>query len=268
MRVNFDRRGRGQPLVLIHGIGHRWQAWEPVLDRLAEHHDVLAIDLPGFGASPVPVAGMPSAMSGTVTAIGEFFDGLGLAQPHVAGNSLGGAIALELAAAGLVSSATAFSPAGFFTEAERLRAVRTLGLMRFTSFQPEVVLRRALSNPVIRNQSFGRLVVRPERISPEVALADTLAMRRGRGFRAVVRSSKGYAFSGAPTVPVTVAWGARDRILPPRQAERARERLPKARHVTLPHCGHVPMSDAPDLVAQTVLETTGAVPADLWESAT
>jgi pimeloyl-ACP methyl ester carboxylesterase len=175
MKVNFDRRGSGTPLVLLHGIGHRWQAWEPVIDTLAEHHDVIAIDLPGFGQSPVPDAGMPAQMSGTVSAVGDFFDSLDLDHPHVAGNSLGGAIALELAAAGRVASATALSPAGFFTAAERRAAVRTLSVMRASTFQPIAVL--------------------------------------------------------------------------------------------LPGCGHVPMSDAPDLVAHVVLETTGAVPADLWGSA-
>jgi pimeloyl-ACP methyl ester carboxylesterase len=268
MKVNFDRRGSGPPLVLIHGIGHRWQAWEPVLDSLAEHHDVISLDLPGFGESPVPDEGMPAQMSGTVTRVGEFFVSLGLDRPHVAGNSLGGAIALELAAEDLVASATAFSPAGFFTEAERKQAVRTLGFMRATTFQPQAVLRRALALPMVRAQSFGRLVVHPERLTAERAFGDTMALRRGVGFRAVVKSSKDYSYVGQPTVPVTVAWGTQDRILPPRQADRARERLPEARHVALPGCGHVPMSDAPQLCAQIVLETTGAMAPDLWDTAT
>jgi pimeloyl-ACP methyl ester carboxylesterase len=267
MTINFTRRGSGPSLVLIHGIGHRWQAWEPVLDALAEHHDVIALDLPGFGESPIPPEGMPRNMNDTVIAVGAFFKRLDLQQPHVAGNSLGGAIALELAAAGVIASATAFSPAGFFTEAERMYAVRTLGFMRATTFQPPALLRLALKQPMVRAQSFGRLVAHPERLSPERAFGDTMALRRGRGFRAVVKSSKGYSYNGEPTVPVTVAWGAHDRILPLGQADRARERLPQARHVTLPNCGHIPMSDAPELVAQTVLETTGAVPADLWSQA-
>jgi pimeloyl-ACP methyl ester carboxylesterase len=267
MKVNFDRRGEGPPLVLIHGIGHRWQAWEPVLDALALHHDVISLDLPGFGESPMPDDGMPD-MSGTVIRVGEFFDSLGLRQPHVAGNSLGGAIALELAASDVVASATAFSPAGFFTEAERRQAVRTLGFMRASTFQPQAVLRRALALPIVRAQSFGRLVVHPERISAERAFGDTMALRRCTGFRSVVRSSKDYSYVGQPSVPLTVAWGAHDRILPPHQADRARERLPQARHVTLPGCGHVPMSDEPRLCARIVLETTGAFAPDLWDTAT
>jgi pimeloyl-ACP methyl ester carboxylesterase len=57
-------------------------------------------------------------------------------------------------------------------------------------------------------------------------------------------------------VPVTIAWGTRDRLFRPRQAGRARDRLPAARHVLLPGCGHVPMSDDPDLVASVILTTT------------
>jgi pimeloyl-ACP methyl ester carboxylesterase len=177
----------------------------------------------------------------------------------VAGNSLGGAIALELAAGGHAASATVFSPAGFYTRAEGRRAVTILGTMRATTFQPTVLLRASLRSPRVKARSFGPLVVHPERLSHERAVGDALALRRGSGFRSVVRSARDYSFAGSPDVPVTVAWGSNDHILQPHQAQRARERLPRARHVDLPGCGHVPMSDAPDLVARVVLETTGAV---------
>jgi pimeloyl-ACP methyl ester carboxylesterase len=256
--VNSERRGSGPPLVLIHGIGHRWQAWEPVLDDLARHHEVIAIDLPGFGRSPVPSDGMPLGMAQTVARIGEHFAAEGLEKPHVAGNSLGGAIALELAAGGLVSSATALSPAGFYTEAERRRALRILSAMRLNTFLPGPVMRVGLRFSAIRAASFAGLVVHPGQLSAERAYEDALAMRRGKGFRPVAKSALDYRFAGAPTVPVTVAWGTHDRILRPSQAERARELLPQARHVPLPGCGHVPMSDDPDLVASLILQTTGA----------
>ena len=87
------------------------------------------------------------------------------------------------------------------------------------------------------------------------AVADALALRTGVGFEHIARHARHYAFSGAIEVPVTVAWGTRDRILLPRQARRARERLPYARHVPLPRAGHVPMFDEPELVAQLILET-------------
>ncbi|HEX5598115.1 MAG TPA: alpha/beta fold hydrolase [Micromonosporaceae bacterium] len=257
MRVNSERRGSGPPLVLIHGIGHRWQAWEPVLDELAGYHHVIAIDLPGFGESPVPATGMPLGMPATVEAIQDFFAANGLERPHVAGNSLGGAIALELATADLVASATVFSPAGFYTDAERRRALRILTAMRYNTFLPGPLMKIGLRVAPIRSLSFAPLVVHPERLPAQRAYEDALALRRGRGFRAVAKSALDYRFTGSPSVPVTVAWGSEDRLLQPHQAARARERLPHARHVPLPGCGHVPMSDDPALVASLILETTG-----------
>lgn len=251
------RRGSGEPLVLLHGIGHRWQAWEPVLDRLAAAHTVIALDLPGFGASPVPPGGMPASMAATMARLPPLFAGLGLDRPHVAGNSLGGAIALELATAGAVASATVLSPAGFYTPAERRRAMRILRRLWAGSHLPEPVLRLLLRLPSVRALAFAPLVAHPERLSGERILGDTLALRRGRGFWPAARAARDYQFAGRPAVPVTVAWGSLDRVLSPVQAELARRRLPAARHVPLPGCGHVPMSDDPELVASVILATTG-----------
>jgi pimeloyl-ACP methyl ester carboxylesterase len=256
MTVFFERSGAGEPLVLVHGIGHHWRAWEPVIGRLAEHHDVIAVDLPGFGRSPGPARsdGMPGAVAG----LAEFFAAEGLDRPHVAGNSLGGAIALELAAAGLVRSATALSPAGFATPAQARRALAVLRGHRYGAFTPTPVLRLFYRTEFGKRFSFGWLVSRPGVLTAERALSDTLALRGGKGFAAVARRGRAYAFAGGPAgVPVTVAWGSRDRILPPVQAGRAREILPAARHVTLDGCGHVPMSDDPAAVARVILETTG-----------
>ncbi|GIH16503.1 alpha/beta fold hydrolase [Rugosimonospora africana] len=256
--IASHRVGTGEPLLLLHGIGHRWQAWQPVLDRLAEHHDVLAVDLPGFGASALPDG--PVGMRDTVARLHAFVTGLGVERPHVAGNSLGGAIALELAAAGLAASVTALSPAGFATPWEVRWALGTLRMHRFTARVPDPVLHRVARSPRLRMLAFGMIVARPGLLDPDVAVADARALRDCPGFPPVARAARGYRFTGDPEVPVTVAWGVKDRILFPRQANRARRGLPGARHLALPGCGHVPMSDAPDLVARIILETTGALP--------
>jgi pimeloyl-ACP methyl ester carboxylesterase len=256
--IVYERRGNGEPLVLLHGIGHHRQAWLPVLDRLAEAHDVIAVDLPGFGESPVPTGGAPRDMPKAVEGVATFLADLRLDRPHVAGNSLGGAIALELANAGLVASATALSPAGFCTPAELRWAISTLTAHRWGTRLPQPVMRTMFRYGAFRALCFGMICARPGRITAEAALADALALRNGRAFRVVARAGRSYAYRGAPTVPVTVAWGTRDRILPYRQAARARAALPEARHVDLPGCGHVPMGDNPDLVASVILATTGA----------
>lgn len=256
--LNFVRRGTGQPLLLLHGIGHRWQAWEPVLDDLAGVHDVIAIDLPGFGGSPLPADGLAGGTPSILVELIAFLDRLGVDRPHVAGNSLGGAVALEMAAAGRAASATAFSPAGFFARGHRARAGAILSALRLTTFVPTPVLRQVLRARTIRTMSFGPLVTRPERFTVDRMVGDALALRRARGFRPMLRASRHYSFTGTPACPVTIAWSARDRILPPSEAAVAASRLPDARHVTLPGCGHVPMSDDPRAVVDTILATSAA----------
>lgn len=254
--LNFVRRGTGEPLVLLHGMGHRWQAWEPVLDDLAAAHDVIAVDLPGFGLSALPADGLAGGMTSMRNELAAFLDRLGIHRPHLAGNSLGGAIALEMAAAGRAASATAFSPAGFFARGHRVRALAILATMRAGTVLPEPVLRTALRARPVRALSFGPLMTHPHRLGTERMVADALALRRARGFRPMVRAGGDYSFTGTPACPVTVAWAADDLILPRSQAAIAESRLPHARHIMLPGCGHVPMSDDPGLVAEAIVATT------------
>ncbi|MBQ1012997.1 alpha/beta hydrolase, partial [Micromonospora sp. M51] len=132
------------------------------------------------------------------------------------------------------------------------------------SYLPTPIMRVALRSAYLRALCFAPRMARPTLLDVERALGDALALRRGRGFNAVARAARDYRFDchrlSDPAVPVTVGWGDRDRIFGVHQAERVRAGLPAARVVTLPRCGHVPMSDDPDLVAALILETTGAVP--------
>ncbi|MEV4310639.1 alpha/beta hydrolase [Actinocrispum sp. NPDC049592] len=259
MTVNYERRGSGSPLVLMHGIGHRWQAWEPVMDRLAETHDVIALDLPGFGNSPALPA--PYSVEAAVDAAVETFASLGITQPHLAGNSLGGMLALELASRGHAQSVTALAPAGFWTSARgRAWALRLLTMIRTTGRLSPRTQAAVMNRKPLRMVSGSLLFGHPSRVPVEVMLGDLAAMAAAPGFDAVAAAGRDYFFtSPPPTVPVTIAWGTRDRILWPTQARRAAELLPNARHVSLPGCGHVPMHDEPDLIAQTILDTCASV---------
>ncbi|HWM01381.1 MAG TPA: alpha/beta hydrolase [Actinophytocola sp.] len=257
IEIAFERRGNGSPLVLLHGIGHRWQAWEPVLDRLAAAHDVIAVDLPGFGRSPALPAERGYDIAGAVAACADIFEDLGLDRPHVAGNSLGGVLSLELASRGLVSSATALAPAGFWSPRDRSWALWVLRMIRLSGRVPGGS--RLLRWRVFRQVAGSLLYGHPSRLSAEVMLADLVSMVGSPAFDLVAAAGKDYAYAAAqPSVPVTVAWGTRDRILWPRQARRAAELLPRARHVWLPRCGHVPMIDEPEQVATLIIDTCAA----------
>jgi pimeloyl-ACP methyl ester carboxylesterase len=104
--LNYIRVGSGEPLLLIHPLGADIVVWEPVLERLATQRDVIAVDMPGFGASPALANGSEPTPTALAAAIGRFLDSLGLERVHVAGNSLGGWVAFELAKAGRALSAT------------------------------------------------------------------------------------------------------------------------------------------------------------------
>ncbi|MEU5927673.1 alpha/beta hydrolase [Streptomyces antimycoticus] len=255
-RVVHERRGAGRPLVLLHGIGHHWQAWEPVLDILAVEREVIAVDLPGFGASDALPDGIPYDLDGVIRVLGALFETLGVKRPDVAGNSLGGLLALELGRLGLVRSVTALSPAQFWNEAERRYAFGVLSVMRAGA--------RALPPPLVawlargaagRAALTGAIYARPARRSPAAVVAETRAMREAVGFDATLAAGDSELFThDIPDIPVTIAWGSRDRVLPRRQGVRAKRVIPGARLVRLPGCGHVPMNDDPALVARVILD--------------
>jgi pimeloyl-ACP methyl ester carboxylesterase len=251
----FDRRGDGPPLVLLHGIGHRRQAWEPVTDALAKERDVIAVDLPGFGDSPPLPTGTPYTVDATVGIMADLFDRLGLGRPHIAGNSLGGLFALEAADRGLVSSVTTFSPAGFYNARELAMAAATLRASRRAARLPEALLARLATSPRRRKAMFGMIYGRPDLIDFATLAADARALRDCVGFEPTLRAGRGVRFRGScADVPVTIAWGVHDRLLRMGQAVRAQRTLPEARFIWLEGCGHVPMWDDPELVAKVLLD--------------
>ncbi|MFI1869353.1 alpha/beta fold hydrolase [Streptomyces jumonjinensis] len=256
LSVAYQRNGSGEPLLLLHGIGHHWQAWEPVIRILAAERDVIAVDLPGFGVSPPLPDGVPYDLATVGSVLGALCAALGIGRPHVAGNSLGGLLALELGRAGLVRSVTALSPAGFWNERERIFAYGTLKALRAGARSMPLPVIEGLSRSAAgRTALTGAVYARPARRSSESVVAETLALRAATGFDETLAAGRDVLFADdIPDVPVTIAWGARDRLLLRRQGIRAKRAIPGARLVRLPGCGHVPMSDDPALVARVVLD--------------
>lgn len=254
MELAFERRGAGAPLILVHGIGHHWQGWLPVLDRLAATRDVIAVDLPGFGVSPGLPDGTPYTAETLADAVESFCAVLGVRDPDIAGNSLGGYIALELASRGVVRTATALSPAGFWSRGELLWCQTVLrGMRAAAQSMPFEQAARAAENPIGRALSAGVIVAHPSRLTPTALIASTQALAGAVGFEETLESFANLMPPAPPKVPITIAWGEHDRLLPRRQAVRA-AKWSGQRVKLLKGCGHVPMSDDPALVAQVVLE--------------
>ncbi|MER7762087.1 alpha/beta fold hydrolase [Streptomyces sp. NPDC097619] len=264
--ASYERLGSGgEPLLLLHGIGHHRQAWHPVSEILATEYEVYAVDLPGFGDSAPLPEGVPYDLRAMARGLGSLSSALGLDRPHVAGNSLGGLLALELGRAGLVRSVTALSPAGFWSEAERRYAFGALRAMRTgATALPVPALERLSRSALGRAALTGTIYAHPGRRAPEAVRAESLALRTATGFEQTLAAGRGVRVTeDVPGLPVTVAWGSRDRLLLPRQGVRAKRAIPGARLVRLPGCGHVPMHDDPALVAKVIRDTvrSAAVPA-------
>jgi pimeloyl-ACP methyl ester carboxylesterase len=255
--LNYHRSGQGEPLVLIHGIGSHLQVWDPVVPYLEPEREVIAIDLPGFGASPMPPHDQPPGVETLANQVVDFLDELGLERPHVAGNSLGGLLALELAKRGRAASATALSPAGFFrngfesgfTYASLLLTIGAAKLLRS-------VAEPLLAPPAGRIAMLGQVFGHPTRVPPADAAATLRAAADAPSFYETLGPVARSHFDGgeAINVPVTIAWGELDRLLLPRQAARAAQLLPRARSIWLFGCGHVPTYDDPEQVARVLLE--------------
>ncbi|MFC7328214.1 alpha/beta fold hydrolase [Marinactinospora rubrisoli] len=244
-------------MVLLHGLGHSRRGWDPVMDELAARHDVISIDLPGFGQSPAPARDARFDVPALVQAVGRLCGELGLRRPHIVGNSLGGAIALELGALGAAASVTAFSPIGFSPVGETFgRRMLAFGA-GLAARVPESVRLAAADSPPAR--ALARRVLRGPAADPATVRNlrfDATMLAPGTPFVRLAAHVAGYVFGAAEIrCPVTIGWGDLDRVLPVRAARRAVARIPHARQVTLLGCGHVPMSDNPIAVAGTILDT-------------
>src|SRR3954453_22889756 len=113
-RLNFVRAGEGPPLLLLHSLGGSLIQWSPVMDRLAAEHEVIAVDMPGFGESPELPPGVEPRAANLATAALDFYDSLGVdGKPAVAGISLGGWPAVDCARRGGVRAVVPLCPTGF-----------------------------------------------------------------------------------------------------------------------------------------------------------
>jgi pimeloyl-ACP methyl ester carboxylesterase len=255
-RLAFDRTGSGEPLVLLHGQGFSRRSWDPVVPALAAHRDVIAVDLPGHGESPRQPKGTGSSPRDLAVAVAELLDEVGVDTAHVAGNSSGGWVALELGRMGRARTVTALAPAGLW----RRRAPLHIRLgMRQSRLNAKLVHRlfpNAPKTQAARALAAIQVSGHPFRV-PYVPARDTLrAMAKAPGFRATLRGLEKHRFTDGEEIaaPVTVAFGTRDRVLLPLVARRRKELPAHTRWVRLRGSGHVPMFDDPETTTELLLQ--------------
>lgn len=259
MSLHHVRTGHGSPLLLVHGLGAGLRSWDPIIDALAAHREVIAVDLPGFGQS-APLPGELS-IAALADSVAQFISDQGLDRVATAGQSMGGRIVLELARRGIGGDTVALDPGGFWNE-------RELAAFSYT-LRPSIALVRTLrgalpallDNPVSRSALLAQLSAHPWSLTQQMVLPDLLGLADAPATDAAMDAlTKGPTQQGAPagTVPgrVTIGWGRRDLVTVPRQAHRALEAFPDATLHWFPSCGHFPQWDAPEETVQLILAGT------------
>ena len=233
------------------------RAWDDVVPLLSGRHQVVALTAIGHrGGQP---ATRPMSIGELVDDAERQLDALGFDRPHLAGNSLGGWMAIELARRGRAETVCALSPAGFWTAGHASQASGVTKLRREATLTR---LSRPLLPLLLRSSAVRRIGMRDiashgERLTVTQALeaADDLIGCDALGD--VLGIPDEIAPMDPLPCPVTLAWSADDAILPVAvNGTIARERLPQARFIVLPAVGHVPMIDNPTLVAETILAST------------
>jgi len=269
MKLNHRRCGDGPPMLLVHGTGASAETWEPVMDLLTTRHTVIAIDLPGFGSSPPLPAGTPPTIPTMAKVLAEWMDEEELTRPHVAGYSLGGGIALELARLDRVQSVTAFSPVGFWTRLGFAYGALSLRVTYRGAKLIDPIAPSLLGNRLVRTLMLAQAHGRPWRLSGEAAVRNSRTLIAAPAFFDQIDAAKEYRvaeFDPVPASPITIAWGKRDWLLPRTQFRRAKRILPYANFISLPGCGHVPTADDPELIAGVILRHgMGGPPVPLLE---
>ena len=240
----YTRSGSGAPLVLLHALGVSRRSWNPVIPALARHFDVIAVDLPGFGDSPATTQASPAALA---EAVAGLLAELGVATPHLAGNSLGGWVALELAALRPAASVTLLSPAGLWKQDAPLYCRVSLRASRWLARHAARPLSRLVRYRLGRVLVLGQTHGHPTRLTPGYARAALADLGTCPGFEAALAATSTcrYLATAPITVPMTLAFGSRDILLLRRQSRNLDQLPPGTRAETLPGCGHVPWPTTP-----------------------
>ena len=238
-----------EPLLLIHGLGGSVRVWDPVIGLLEPEREVLVLDMPGFGAAPPLRRGVAPTAVNLAAAMHEACLQLGVERPHVAGNSLGAWVGLEMGRSGWASSVTGISPAGLWRAP--IGPARTRKRDWARSSRPLISL--ALRSRRAREAMLSTFAARPERIPPSAGRELVLGWIDAGGYDGANREMRTHVFdpTGYPQLPVTLAWGELDRLVGPPRPER---RPAGSRFIVLPGVGHTPTWDDPELIARTLLE--------------
>ena len=260
------RAGEGEPVVLLHGFTAHWRHWKPVLADLVARYEVIAPTLSGHNGGPAYPSGTAlDRVADAGDSLERHLDELGVGTAHFVGNSMGGALALELAKRGRARSVVALSPGGGWElggpEPERIARffARQMRIVRVSRKQIPRLMRR----PGTRRLGMRDIMRHGELISPWDAVdmsLDPLGCTVVDDVLASLRAGRAHVEDlDQIAAPTLIAWAELDRILPLATCSpRFKREIPNVEFRVLPRVGHVPMWDDTRLVARTITDWVDA----------
>ncbi|HEU4904694.1 MAG TPA: alpha/beta hydrolase [Solirubrobacterales bacterium] len=255
--VNYAEVGEGEPILFVHGLAGCWQNWLENLPHFGRTHRAIALDLPGFGESPMP--SWPIEMPAYGRLIHDFCEKLGIDRvAALVGNSMGGFVSTEATIERperfeklvLVSAAgVSFARTG----GRRIEA----GVKLFEASFPFLAgPRRAwLRRPRGRQLAFGRVFRYPNRVRPELLREQIEPGLQSPGFGDAIRAVGGYDTRHRLTeieIPTLVVWGLDDHVVPTEAAIGYNRLIPQSRLEIFERTGHVPQMERPARFNQLV----------------
>jgi pimeloyl-ACP methyl ester carboxylesterase len=256
MELNYERHGAGKPLLLVHGLGGSIRSWDSIVPMLGHARELVLVDLPGHGRSPT-LQGRQT-IAAYADALDLFIERNGLAGVDTVGSSVGARLVLELARRGTGGHTVAFDPGGFWHGWEttwfRSTLAASVKLVRLLRGRIPALSR----NRAARTMLLAQLSAHPGRLDPLLVQNELTSIAATHVFDAMLRElARGPLQEGTATPPgrVTIGWGRNDRLLLPRQAERAVQAFPTAQLHWFDRCGHFPQWDRPREAAEVILNT-------------
>ena len=249
--VNYVEIGEGEPLLFIHGVSGCWQNWLENLPHFAAAgRRCVALDLPGFGASPMPE--WPIGMAAYGRLVRDFCEKVGLGGATLVGNSMGGLVATELALA---------APEAF----ERLVLVSAAGIINtwrpeeralatawgWRHFSPLFAHRgrQIIARPRLRRAVFGPFVRFPNRLDDDILVEQIVnGLHQADGFEPALADLIRTDFRerlATIEMPTLIVWGLSDRVVPVAAAISYHRRIPHSRLEIFERTGHVPQLERP-----------------------
>ncbi len=248
--VNYADIGEGPVLIWVHGLSGCWQNWLENLPHFSRTHRCIAIDLPGFGDSPMPSwdIGMPAYGQ----LIHDFCEKLGIERARaIVGNSMGGFVATEAVAAqpGRFESLVLVSAAGISNAQARNEPAAVAA--RLSQYTGPVLARftdSAMKRPRGRYMAFRGVVRYPNRLHPELLWEQIEPGTRSPGFGDALKALVGYDTRHTLSdidLPTLIVWGFNDRIVPVQSALSYHRRIRGSELEIFERTGHVPMLERP-----------------------